>query len=108
EKHINKLIFQFQKVALTTAKNFDPTARSDDGTCVFVDASPMVVSILDGYNVCIFAYGKTGTGNMFTMYGPEHYIGVNYRTLELLFNRARVGDTASFRRSSPCSRNYGS
>lgn len=46
----------------------------------------MVVSVLDGYNVCIFAYGQTGTGKTFTMEGSEHNRGVNYRTLQQLFN----------------------
>ncbi|KAI5411498.1 hypothetical protein KIW84_056541 [Lathyrus oleraceus] len=33
----------------------------DDQVDVFADASSMVISVLDGYNVCIFAYGQTGT-----------------------------------------------
>lgn len=41
--------------------------------------------MLDGYNVCIFAYGQTGTGKTFTMEGTQQNRGVNYRTLELLF-----------------------
>ncbi|PIA46512.1 hypothetical protein AQUCO_01500213v1 [Aquilegia coerulea] len=60
----------------------------DDQVDVFVDASPMVVSVLDGYNVCIFAYGQTGTGKTFTMEGTEHNRGVNYRTVEELFKVA--------------------
>ncbi|PQP99837.1 kinesin-II 95 kDa subunit [Prunus yedoensis var. nudiflora] len=56
---------------------------------VFVDASPMVVSVLDGYNVCIFAYGQTGTGKTFTMEGTEQNRGVNYRTLQQLFEIAK-------------------
>lgn len=56
---------------------------------VFADASPMVISVLDGYNVCIFAYGQTGTGKTFTMEGTEDNRGVNYRTLEELFNIAK-------------------
>lgn len=55
---------------------------------IFVDASPMVISVLDGYNVCIFAYGQTGTGKTFTMEGTEKNRGVNYRTLEQLFEIA--------------------
>lgn len=55
---------------------------------VFEDASPMVTSVLDGYNVCIFAYGQTGTGKTFTMEGTELNRGVNYRTLEQLFKVA--------------------
>uniref|UniRef100_J3LJ82 Kinesin motor domain-containing protein n=1 Tax=Oryza brachyantha TaxID=4533 RepID=J3LJ82_ORYBR len=44
--------------------------------------------VLDGYNVCIFAYGQTGTGKTFTMEGTERNRGVNYRTLEELFKIA--------------------
>ncbi|KAB1211060.1 Kinesin-4 [Morella rubra] len=61
----------------------------DDQVDVFADASPMVTSVLDGYNVCIFAYGQTGTGKTFTMEGTEQNRGVNYRTLEHLFNIAK-------------------
>ncbi|CAI9116115.1 OLC1v1017184C1 [Oldenlandia corymbosa var. corymbosa] len=57
----------------------------DDQENVFADASPLVISVLDGYNVCIFAYGQTGTGKTYTMEGTENNRGVNYRTLELLF-----------------------
>ncbi|KAG5541912.1 hypothetical protein RHGRI_021665 [Rhododendron griersonianum] len=60
----------------------------DDQVDVFEDASPMVKSVLDGYNVCIFAYGQTGTGKTFTMEGTELNRGVNYRTLEQLFKVA--------------------
>lgn len=55
---------------------------------MFADVSPIVVSVLDGYNACIFAYGQTGTGKTFTMEGSEHNRGVNYRTLEQLFKIA--------------------
>lgn len=46
---------------------------------------PIVTSVLDGYNVCIFAYGQTGTGKTYTMEGTPDNRGVNYRTLEELF-----------------------
>lgn len=49
----------------------------------------MVVSVLDGYNVCIFAYGQTGTGKTFTMEGTPQNRGVNYRIVEQLFEVAR-------------------
>ena len=40
---------------------------------------------MDGFNVCIFAYGQTGTGKTFTMEGVPENRGVNYRALEELF-----------------------
>lgn len=52
---------------------------------VFAQTKPVVTSVLDGYNVCIFAYGQTGTGKTFTMEGTPENRGVNYRTLEELF-----------------------
>ena len=48
-----------------------------------------MTSVLDGYNVCIFAYGQTGTGKTFTMEGTPENRGVNYRTLEELFRISR-------------------
>ncbi|KAM1331718.1 hypothetical protein EV1_043802 [Malus domestica] len=73
-----KKIFRFDRV-------YTP---EDDQVDVFADASPMITSVLDGYNVCIFAYGQTGTGKTFTMEGSETNRGVNYRTLEQLFKTA--------------------
>ncbi|KAI3699199.1 hypothetical protein L2E82_43323 [Cichorium intybus] len=61
---------------------FTPKDNQDN---VFAHASPLVTSVLDGYNVCIFAYGQTGTGKTFTMEGTSGNRGVNYRTLEELF-----------------------
>ena len=52
---------------------------------VFAQTKSIVKSVLDGYNVCIFAYGQTGTGKTFTMEGTPEHRGVNYRTLEELF-----------------------
>lgn len=62
---------------------FSPQARQDD---VFEDTAPFATSVLDGYNVCIFAYGQTGTGKTFTMEGTDEARGVNYRTLDKLFH----------------------
>ncbi|XP_022751140.1 kinesin-like protein KIN-14R isoform X1 [Durio zibethinus] len=61
----------------------------DNQVDVFADALPLVTSVLDGYNVCIFAYGQTGTGKTFTMEGTDQNRGVNYRTLEQLFQIAK-------------------
>ncbi|KAH9606266.1 hypothetical protein KSS87_020101 [Heliosperma pusillum] len=74
-----KKIFNFNKV-------FGPHATQ---AAVYVDMQPLVRSCLDGYNVCIFAYGQTGAGKTYTMSGPndvtEETYGVNYRALNDLF-----------------------
>lgn len=54
--------------AASKAKNstYSYDAVYDPGSsqqAVFADVEPVVTSVLDGYNVCIFAYGQTGTGN---------------------------------------------
>ncbi|KAK8573488.1 hypothetical protein V6N13_009579 [Hibiscus sabdariffa] len=65
---------------------FDHVFRPEDSQeAVFARTKPIVTSVLDGYNVCIFAYGQTGTGKTFTMEGTPDNRGVNYMTLEELF-----------------------
>ncbi|XP_057998764.1 kinesin-like protein KIN-14S isoform X2 [Hevea brasiliensis] len=65
---------------------FDHVFKPEDNQeAVFAQTKPIVTSVLDGYNVCIFAYGQTGTGKTFTMEGTPESRGVNYRTLEELF-----------------------
>lgn len=41
--------------------------------CSIVAGAPIVESVLEGYNACIFAYGQTGSGKTYTMLGdlPE-------------------------------------
>jgi kinesin family protein C1 len=43
---------------------FQPQSRQED---VFEEISQLVQSACDGYNVCIFAYGITGSGKTFTV-----------------------------------------
>ncbi|KAL1219870.1 Kinesin-like protein KIN-14Q [Cardamine amara subsp. amara] len=72
----------FPKKSFKFDSVFGPNASQAD---VFEDTAPFATSVIDGYNVCIFAYGQTGTGKTFTMEGTQHDRGVNYRTLENLF-----------------------
>lgn len=53
---------------------------------VFKQARDVIVSCIDGYNVCIFTYGQTGSGKTFTMDGPDDNPGLNRRALGELFN----------------------
>mmetsp|Transcript_9385 Transcript_9385/g.11317 ORF Transcript_9385/g.11317 Transcript_9385/m.11317 type:complete len:841 (+) Transcript_9385:48-2570(+) len=65
-------------------------------SAIYQEVSPLVTSVLDGYNACIFAYGQTGSGKTFTMTGPEpgssmstpENSGVNTRALGELFERS--------------------
>ncbi|GFY89012.1 P-loop nucleoside triphosphate hydrolases superfamily protein with CH (Calponin Homology) domain-containing protein [Actinidia rufa] len=72
--------------SFTFNKVFGPSATQEE---VFSDTQPLIRSVLDGYNVCIFAYGQTGTGKTHTMTGPKELtqksVGVNYRALSDLF-----------------------
>ncbi|KAF9611878.1 hypothetical protein IFM89_036661 [Coptis chinensis] len=48
----------------------------------------MIRSALDGNNVCILAYGQTGTGKTFTMEGTSKQPGIVPQALEKLFSLA--------------------
>lgn len=52
----------------------------------FPQTFAIVTCVIDGYNVYIFNYEQTKTGKTFTMEGEPENKGVNYRTLERLFN----------------------
>ncbi|KAG7957973.1 hypothetical protein I3843_11G202300 [Carya illinoinensis] len=61
---------------------------------IYADTQPLIRSVLDGYNGCIFAYGQTGSGKTYTMSGPdltsEETWGVNYRALRDLFQLSKA------------------
>lgn len=53
--------FDFYKV-------LDETKTQED---VFHDMSHLLKSVIDGYNVCVLAYGCTGSGKTFTLIGDD-------------------------------------
>uniref|UniRef100_H2ZTY9 Kinesin-like protein n=1 Tax=Latimeria chalumnae TaxID=7897 RepID=H2ZTY9_LATCH len=64
-------------------KVFPPQASQEE---VFQEVQPLVTSCIDGFNVCIFAYGQTSSGKTYTMQGPPENPGINQRALHLLFS----------------------
>ena len=52
---------------------------------VFADTKRVVQSAIDGYNICIFAYGQTGAGKSFTMLGEPGSPGVQPRAIGEIF-----------------------
>eukprot|EP00554_Chaetoceros_debilis_P001326 CAMPEP_0194082742 /NCGR_PEP_ID=MMETSP0149-20130528/8172_1 /TAXON_ID=122233 /ORGANISM="Chaetoceros debilis, Strain MM31A-1" /LENGTH=924 /DNA_ID=CAMNT_0038764969 /DNA_START=156 /DNA_END=2930 /DNA_ORIENTATION=- len=49
---------------------FDGTSEANSQESVFDDTKKLITSAVDGFNVCIFAYGQTGGGKTYTMFGP--------------------------------------
>ncbi|XP_058076732.1 kinesin-like protein KIN-14U [Magnolia sinica] len=78
--------FNFDKV-------FPQEATQED---VFVEVEPVLKSALDGHNVCIFAFGQTGTGKTFTMEGTSDQPGIVPRAMEELFHQASQDSSVSF------------
>jgi len=69
--------FEFDRV-------FDTKSTQEQ---IFDDVSQLIQSALDGYNVCIFAYGQTGAGKTYTMEGCEDNLGIIPRAMELIFEK---------------------
>ncbi|KAK9801416.1 hypothetical protein WJX73_009180 [Symbiochloris irregularis] len=61
---------------------FGPASTQDD---IYAEAAPVITSVLDGYHVCMFAYGQTASGKTHTMQGARDDPGVNFRALDDLF-----------------------
>ena len=69
-------------------KHFEFTQVYGPGTPqedVFHDTEPLMTSVLDGFNVCIFAYGQSGTGKTFTMEGTDEKPGLVPRAMGRVF-----------------------
>lgn len=78
-----------------TTYNFDKVfSPKSSQAAVFEEVSQVVQSALDGYNVCIFAYGQTSAGKTYTMEGGEdpESQGIIPRTVREVFRLA--GDMA--------------
>mmetsp|Transcript_12148 Transcript_12148/g.13739 ORF Transcript_12148/g.13739 Transcript_12148/m.13739 type:complete len:1345 (+) Transcript_12148:254-4288(+) len=68
---------------------FDRVWGQDQGQqSIFQDVEPIALSVVDGFNACIFAYGQTGSGKTFTMEGvaENNQRGISYRTIQKVFH----------------------
>ncbi|KAF3670871.1 putative kinesin-like calmodulin-binding protein-like isoform X2 [Capsicum annuum] len=63
---------------------------------VFAEVEPIIRSALDGHNVCMLAYGQTGTGKTYTMEGTIESPGIIPRVLQELFHLSSLDSSASF------------
>ncbi|XP_015079188.1 kinesin-like protein KIN-14U [Solanum pennellii] len=63
---------------------------------VFAEVDPIIRSALDGHNVCILAYGQTGTGKTYTMEGITESPGIIPRVLQELFNLSSSDSSSSY------------
>ncbi|KAJ4846191.1 hypothetical protein Tsubulata_049726 [Turnera subulata] len=70
---------------------FQPGSSQDE---VFSEVEPVIKSVIDGYNACIFAYGQTGTGKTFTMEGTPDAPGIVPRAIKALFKQATDSNRA--------------
>merc|ERR1719419_1271307 len=69
---------------------FNEILREDSTQAMlFAGIRDLVVSMIDGYNVCIFAYGQTGAGKTHSMQGTKDNPGIYMRTFNELFKVAR-------------------
>ncbi|KAL3516219.1 hypothetical protein ACH5RR_023121 [Cinchona calisaya] len=82
----HKKEFGFDKV-------FPQEATQED---VFVEVEPILRSAIDGHNVCILAYGQTGTGKTYTMDGTSESPGTIPRVLKALFDETSLESSTSF------------
>jgi len=70
---------------------YGPGSTQED---LFKGTETLMTSVLDGFNVCIFAYGQSGTGKTFTMEGNEEHPGLVPRAMQRIFEdiQTRTGN----------------
>lgn len=60
---------------------------------------PLVASVLEGFNGCVFAYGQTGTGKTYTMEGNQTYpeqVGIIPKTFNQIWNHINRTNNMQF------------
>ncbi|XP_011195760.1 kinesin-like protein KIF18A [Zeugodacus cucurbitae] len=81
-KRVNK------KISMDFDRVFDPEATNRQ---IFEECtSPLVASVLNGYNCSVFVYGATGAGKTFTMLGSDTCPGLTFLTMRELFEKMQA------------------
>ncbi|KAI4880694.1 hypothetical protein NFI96_018426, partial [Prochilodus magdalenae] len=57
---------------------------------------PIITSCLDGYNVCILAYGQSGSGKSYTMMGMKDSPGINIRSVTELLRLCKEKENCTY------------
>ncbi|KAH0575203.1 Kinesin-like protein [Spironucleus salmonicida] len=70
--------FTFDGVFGIESKNID----------IFLESfRPVIHSLMEGFNACIFAYGQTGSGKTYTMAGDKNQPGCTPNSFQFLFDQ---------------------
>ncbi|XP_067645226.1 kinesin-like protein KIF18A isoform X2 [Eurosta solidaginis] len=84
-KRVNK------KISMDFDRVYDPEATNQQ---IFDECtSPLVASVLNGYNCSVFVYGATGAGKTFTMLGNDSVPGITFLTMRELFEKIQSQST---------------
>ncbi|XP_029939513.1 kinesin-like protein KIF14 [Salarias fasciatus] len=75
--------------AFSSTDEADPAFASQQ-TVYEKIARPLLQKALEGFNVCIFAYGHTGSGKSYTIMGTEESPGIIPRFCQELFSKLTV------------------
>jgi hypothetical protein len=92
-REVRRKTFVFDRV-LTTSQ-----------TELFEEIRPVVDCAVDGYNVCVFAYGPTNSGKSYTMEGTVDDPGMTLLAIERIFRQIEF-TRKSFRVSIACHQIY--
>lgn len=63
---------------------------------IFLEVKPYIQSALDGENVCVFAYGSTGSGKTFTMQGGDENNKIKNNNLQINKSSGLLPRSAEF------------
>ena len=82
----SEIRLQSTTIPLSSATLLPASASQEE---LYIPISPCIAKVAKGYNAAIIAYGETGSGKTYTLYGPDHRPGVIIRAVRQLFESIR-------------------